>query len=105
MAVMKSGPANLLRGKESVGGKLELDGRALRFLPHKLNVQRSPVVLYVTDIKRLAPAWTKLFGVFPVAPNGLDVTMRNNEVWHFTVTGRKEWIREIEAVFDDTRVG
>lgn len=103
MAVQKSGRANLLRGKESVGGKLELDGRQLRFVPHKVNVQRDPVALYVTDIKRLHSEWTKFLGVIPLAPNGLGVEMRNGEVWHFTVSGRKDWIAEIESVFDDTR--
>ncbi|MDO9356577.1 MAG: hypothetical protein Q7T55_22960 [Solirubrobacteraceae bacterium] len=103
MTVLKTGRANLLRGRESVGGKLELDGKQLRFVPHDLNVQRDQVALYITDIKQLRPAWTKFLGIVPLAPNGLDVEMRNREVWHFTVGGRKDWIREIEAVFDDTR--
>jgi hypothetical protein len=104
MTVLKSGSANLLRGRESVGGKLELDGKQLRFAPHGGNVQRDQVGLYITDIKQLRPAWTKFLGVIPLAPNGLDVEMRNGEVWHFTVSGRKAWIREIEQVFDDTKL-
>ncbi len=105
MAVLKSGVANLLRGKESVGGKLVLDGRYLRFEPHKVNVQRGPVVIHITDIKRLRPAWTKFLGAIPLAPNGLDVEMRNGEVFHFTVGGRKAWIQEIEYAFADTPRG
>ena len=102
---LKGGPANLQRGAESVGGKLALDGRRLRFQPHRANAQRDQEVIEITDIKRIDRAWTKLLGVVPIAPNGMDVVMRNGETFRFTVSGRKDWIQTIEHARADTPRG
>lgn len=99
---LKSGPANLARGAERAHGRLVLDGRRLRFEPDAGDAQRR---LDITDIKRLERTWTKVLGALPVAPNGLDVVMRNGERFCFTVAGRKAWIEAIEHARADTPRG
>ena len=99
---LKKGRANLLRGIESVGGQLILEGRHLRFEPHEVNVQGRPEVLEVVDIRRIDRTWTKAFGAIPLAPNAMRVVMFNGDTFTFTVTGRKAWIEALSASHADT---
>jgi hypothetical protein len=103
--VIRSGAANLRRGAERARGKLELDGRKLIFRPDPGNGQRREASIEIVDIKRINRTWTKLLGLIPLVPNGMDVVMRNGETFAFTVNGRKAWIEEISIAQADTPKG
>ncbi len=96
--VLKQGAANLQRGIETVGGKLQLTQHNLMFVPHKFNFQRGEVVLRVHDIHRTNLVWTKFLNVFPIAPNSLEVHMIDGSSYRFVLYKRKEW----KSIIDET---
>ena len=51
---IRSGPANLHRGMENVGGKLTLTNERLVFVPHGFNFQRAPAEILLSHITQCA---------------------------------------------------
>lgn len=98
----KHGRASLHRGGERVGGTLAIRGRKLRFEPQAANARSEPAVIEISDIKRIRRTWTKVLGVVPVAPTAIELEMRNQERYGFTVSGRKAWIAALEEAHDAT---
>lgn len=88
-----------------MGGRLVLSGRHLRFEPDGDGARRRPEVLETVDVKRIDRRWTKLLGFLPVAPNVMDVVMRNGQRFSFTVGGRKAWIEAISDAQAETPKG
>lgn len=79
--------ANLMRGVESVGGKLKLTPHEIVFTPNKVNVQSAPLTIPMNEIKHIEKRNT----VF-VVPNGLRLDMKNGEEHKFVVNNRRKLI-------------
>lgn len=94
--LLRSGRANMQRGAETVGGTLHLTSDRLVFVPHSLNLSSAPSGLRLADIAAVAPAWTKLLGVLPLANNSLALTLRDGNVESYVVPGRKDWMDAID---------
>jgi len=89
--ITKEGPTNLLRGVESVGGKLYLTNQRLIFESHSVNFQTGATIFNLVDVKSTKTTWTKFLGAIPTFPNGLDVELNDGNLYHFTVYGRRKW--------------
>jgi hypothetical protein len=96
-SVLKEGRANLQRGAETVGGRLFLTDRRLIFEAHIFNVQRGADRYPLGAIEEMRPAWTKLFGVIPLAPNTLSVRTTDGAEHNLVVRGRNSWMEAIET--------
>lgn len=92
---IKVGFANVQRGPESVGGKLILTNRRLRFVPHFLNVQSQEDVIDLQDIGSINVASSKLLNMFPIFPNAMLLHAGDGKECRFTVFNRAQWINEI----------
>ncbi len=77
--------ANLFRGIEGVGGKLQIDHNGLHFRPHAINIQKNPLDIEFENIQS-----TKLVQTLFLVPNGLKVILKSGEKHHFVVWNRKK---------------
>jgi hypothetical protein len=92
---IKSGLANLWKGKEAVGGKLYLSNNTLTHKPHKVNVQTDDTEIKVTEIKSVDYFTSKVLGL-PLIKNGLTINTADNMKYKFVVNGREKWKQAIE---------
>ena len=90
--VIHVGPANHFKGIESVGGKLFLTNKRLRFRSHKVNVQVHDESYQVDTITSVEPSRT-----LGMIPNGLVVHLRDGRRERFVVMGRSEWVMRLQA--------
>lgn len=95
--LVKSGAANLQRGAETVGGRLNLTDQRLVFESHEMNVQRGETVISLADVAETRPCWTKLFNVIPLTPNSLAVIAVDGTELRFVLNGRDNWQQAIGA--------
>jgi len=72
--------ANLKRGIEYVGGKLQITNEAMYFTPHSFNVQKKDLVISVSEIKTIEAA--RILGV---SPNGVVIHLKDNHSYKFTI--------------------
>jgi len=96
-SVIHVGPANHFKGIESVGGKLFLTNRRLRFRSHKVNVQMHDESYPLQEIASVEPART-----LGIIPNGLLVHLRDGRRERFVVMSRGAWV---ERIRDGIRLG
>jgi hypothetical protein len=85
-----------MRGAEAVGGRLFLTDRRLIFESHALNIQRGPALVDLADVNSATKVWTRVFGLVPLAPNGLAVASGDGQELRFVVSGRSNWLKAIE---------
>lgn len=97
--------ANLQRGPEAVGGHLYLTDLRLIFEPHAVNLQRPAVIIELSDIASVEPAWTKLLNLIPVLPNALKVSSTTGEEHRFLVSDRRQWVTDITTASKDHSAG
>lgn len=90
--LLHHGPANHWKGAESVGGKLFLTSKRLRFRSHKLNVQSHDESYPVADIVDVEPVRT-----LGIVPNGVRVSLRDGRQERFVVMGRAAWLERLHA--------
>ncbi|MGB5980769.1 MAG: GRAM domain-containing protein [Nonlabens sp.] len=90
-AIEVSGPANLFRGVEGVGGKLFLSNKNVIFKSHKLNVQTGQTTIPFKDIVDLK---TRKSGY--IFNNGLRI-ITNEKNYDLVVGKRDIWIEQIRA--------
>ena len=95
--LIREGAANLMRGREAVGGRLFLTDRRLHFASHAFNIARGPTDLPLADVAATEPCWTKFLGVLPLLPNSLAVRTRDGTEYRFVVYGRRKWQAAIET--------
>jgi hypothetical protein len=88
---LHSGPANLWRSIEAVGGTLTLTSARLSFRPHALVIQGGELHVPLTDIARV-----ELANSLWVIPNQIVITRRNGQRHKLVVWGRDEWVTKIE---------
>ena len=93
----RTGPANLQRGIESVGGFLALSLSKLRFEPHIVNVRRDVIEIDLKSIASLKPERSRFFGFLPLVDNAFAVVLEDGSEYHFTVRKRDHWIEEIRG--------
>jgi hypothetical protein len=88
--VVHQGPANHFKGIESVGGKLFLTSRRLRFRSHKLNVQTHDESYPLQDVLSVEPVRT-----MGIIPNGFAVLLRDGRRERFVVFSPGQWIETV----------
>lgn len=91
MSILKTKiSANLFRGMEAVGGKLELTDDGLLFTPHSINLQTQIELIPYTaiiDMEKCQTLW--------VIPNGIRIVCQNKS-YHFVVWKRNKLISMIQ---------
>ena len=95
--LLREGAANLLRGVETVGGKLFLTDQRLFFQSHSFNVQTGPTDIPLAEVRGTRLCWTKFLGVIPLFPNSLAVATTSGTEYRFVLFGRKGWATAIGA--------
>lgn len=85
--VLFSVSANLVRGMESVGGKLKVTENELIFTPHKLNIQSAPVTINLNEITKIEKRNSLFF-----VPNGMSITVKEGNEYKFVVNKRSKLI-------------
>jgi hypothetical protein len=93
--LIKKGPANMQRGVETVGGRLYLTDQRLIFEAHAFNVQSGVSEIPIDSVIGVRRAWTKLFGVIPLAPNSVVVTLSEGSEHSFVLARRQSWLDAI----------
>ncbi len=86
-------PANLVRGIESVGGKLTVTDQKLLFKSHAMNIQKGSTEILFSDIQSIRKRNTLGF-----VPNGMSVVTKNKEEYKFVVWNRDEIIGYINQI-------
>ena len=95
-SVLHFGPANHFKGIESVGGKLFLTNKRLRFRSHSLNVQTHDESYPVDAIASVEPVRT-----LGIVPYGVLVHLRDGRRERFVVAGRSAWVARLRAASSD----
>jgi hypothetical protein len=93
--VVHYGPANHFKGIESVGGKLFLTNKRLRFRSHKFNAQTHDESYPIEAISAAEPART-----LGIVPNGVLVHLRDGRRERFVVGGRTEWVTHLRRAIE-----
>jgi hypothetical protein len=88
--------ANLFRGVEAVGGRLQITTHKLFFLPHAVNIQNSPQEIDLKDITEVGPRNT-----LGLVPNGMYIRTKDGTEYKFVVWGRGNLIKIIQAASKD----
>jgi len=83
--------ANLMRGIESVGGRMILTNQRVLFEAHKFNVQSAPLAIPLSEIESVVPSMT-----LGIVPNGMTIRCNSGREYRFVVWGRKRIISIIE---------
>ena len=96
-APLKKGAANLQRGFEAVGGNLTLSPDALRFEPHRFNLQSDSVFVNLQTIAAVQPAWARFLGLLPISNNAFVVTLKDGTTLRFVVRGRDRWMEALRT--------
>lgn len=81
--------ANMIKGLESVGGKLIITNRNIIFSSHAFNFQRGEHRIKIKRIKKIEK--------FGLIPNGLRLRMKNGKKYEFRVSKRSRVIKTIRA--------
>ncbi len=87
---LHSGPANLWRSVEAVGGTLTLTSARLFFKPHALAIQGGELSVPLSDI-----ASVELGNSLWVIPNQIVIVRRDGNRHKLVVWGRDEWLMKI----------
>jgi transcriptional regulator with XRE-family HTH domain len=83
---------NLLRGIESVGGRMKLTTKKLVFNPHAINIQKQEVEIPINNIERIEKKNT-LF----IIPNKIVVVLKSGVEYKFILFGRDKLISLIKS--------
>ena len=70
---VKEGRANLLKGINSVGGRLYLTNLRLVFESHGFAQSKSATIIDLSSIASIQECWTRLLGIVPLVPNGIAI--------------------------------
>lgn len=94
---IKAGRANLQRGRETVGGKLQLTNQRLIFTAHQFNIHAGATEIPLTALGRIQPSWTKFLNIIPLAPNSLSVFTTDDTEFRLVLSGRLHWQEAITS--------
>jgi hypothetical protein len=88
--------ANLFRGPEAVGGRMQITTHRVLFKPHAINIQKEPAEIDLKEITEVGPRNT-----LGLVPNGMYVRNKQGEEFRFVVWGRTNLIKIIQAASKD----
>jgi len=88
--------ANLFRGSEAVGGRIQITTHRVRFKPHSINIQKEPAEIDLQDVTEVGPRNT-----LGIVPNGMFVRTKDGTEYRFVVWGRGNLIKTIQAASKD----
>jgi GRAM domain len=91
--LIKEGGANHFMNREGVGGWIYLTDSRFYFKSHDLNIQNHEFIVNLNEIADAEK--TNSLGVIP---NGLKLTLKNQTVEKFVVTGAKSWEKAIKEL-------
>jgi|SRR5580693_9197105 hypothetical protein len=92
--------ANLFRGAEAVGGRMQITTHRILFKAHAVNIQKEPAEIDLKDVVD-AGTWSTL----GVVPNGMYVRTKYGTEYKFVVWGRSNLIKIIQAASKDRMEG
>lgn len=94
--IIKKGGANWSKIFQSKGGHLYLNDERLLFIGHGKNIGNDSFAINLADIKCVKIASTISFwaGFIPI-PNAIKIEANNGKITKFTVSGRKDWVEQI----------
>jgi hypothetical protein len=93
--VVKEGRANLLKGINSIGGKLHLTNLRLVFESHGFAQSKAATIIDLSTIASVQECWTRLLGIIPVAPNGIAIDTTQGQEHRLALSKRGTWIDAI----------
>jgi hypothetical protein len=84
---------------ESAGGWLELHPTELRFLPHRINVAREPVVIELESVESTTPFRQRIFGWLPSPISNAVLLIGRDDAYRrvLIVNHRDDWVAAIES--------
>jgi hypothetical protein len=88
--------ANLFRGPEAVGGRMQITTHRILFQPHAINIQKEPAEIDLKDVSEVGPRNT-----LGLVPNGLYVRTKDGTEYRFVVWGRGNLIKIIQSASKD----
>jgi len=89
--VIHHGRANHFYKGDATGGKLYLLSRKLVFKSHGFNLADHEIEISVPEMESIS-----FFNSLGIAPNGLQIQLRDGSKYRFVVSGRKQWKNAIE---------
>jgi len=84
--------ANLFRGLEAVGGRMQITTHRILFKPHAINIQKESAEINLKDIVEVGKRNT-----LGLVPNGMYVRTKDGTEYRFVVWGRSNLIKIIQA--------
>jgi hypothetical protein len=94
--VMIKKQANLFRGMEAVGGWLTITTERITFKPHKINIQKEPLELFINEILKIEKRNT-----LGIVPNGIKLTLKTGTVFNFVIWKRNKLIKFINETINN----
>jgi len=88
--------ANLFRGPEAVGGRMQITTHRILFKPHAINIQKEPAEIDLKDVTEVGKRNT-----LGLVPNGMYVRAKDSTEYRFVVWGRSNLIKIIQAASKD----
>jgi GRAM domain-containing protein len=88
--------ANLFRGAEAVGGRMQITTHRILFKAHAINIQKEPAEI---DLKDVVEAGKR--NTLGLVPNGMYVRTKDGTEYRFVVWGRSNLIKIIQAASKD----
>jgi hypothetical protein len=88
--------ANLFRGPEAVGGRMQITTHRILFKAHAINIQKEPAEIDLKDVVEVGKRNT-----LGLVPNGLYVRTKDGTEYRFVVWGRGNLIKIIQAASKD----
>ncbi|OWR29846.1 hypothetical protein CDO73_12220 [Saccharibacillus sp. O23] len=85
--------ANLFRGMEGVGGKIDITNERVIFKAHSLNFQREPLEIRISEIQHVGKRST-----WGIIPNGMEIATRKGETYKFVLYNRGNVIKTINEL-------
>jgi GRAM domain len=88
--------ANLFRGAEAVGGRMQITTHHILFKAHAINIQKEPAEIDLKDIVEVGKRNT-----LGLVPNGMYVRTKDGTEYRFVVWGRGNLIKIIQSASKD----
>ncbi|MFC4304407.1 GRAM domain-containing protein [Cohnella boryungensis] len=88
--ILQNAAANLFRGIEGVGGRLDVTNERVIFRPHSLNIQTKILEIDLQEIVKVEKRNTMF-----VVPNGMKICVTSGKEYKFVVWGRTKLIEQI----------
>ncbi|MCL0054967.1 GRAM domain-containing protein [Dehalococcoidia bacterium] len=95
--VVKEGKANLLKGINSVGGRLYLTNLRLVFESHGFAQSKAATIIDLSSIASVQECWTRLLGIVPLVPNGIAIDTTQGQEHRLALGKRGMWIGAIKS--------